>query len=219
MKNKKSVFISIILTIFISTCCFLTYKSNQKELIEDNLKLREIFSDTISVTKIDFNGYSTDINFNSNESNVNTVWENSMTSNYIKKIDSDKELLSKHSKILLENYFNDLKKIHMEQIDFLIKNKIPMNNIEDSTSDKAIEDFKKDIEQNENSLNRKLSTVIESIKNNLDTYIKYLNIYNIKFSFQEECNKYNEYFKSEYESLMEKRFNENIRKIIKKELV
>lgn len=218
MKNKKNVFLFIIIFIFVFISIFFNYKNTKKDIEADISIMREVYFDTISITKIDFNNYSADINFNELSSSKNThdFWVNSMTSNYISSFDSNKLILKK-SKENIEKYFVDLNNLHKVQIDFLLNNRIPVDKIE-SSEYKNGESFEKNISDNISKLEKKFDSISSKIKDNLDLYIKYINKYGINQNLNKEVEDYKKYFKSEYESLLEKRFTEKLNRIIKKEL-
>lgn len=218
MKNKKNVFVFIIMFIFIFIFIFFNYKNTKKDIESDILIMREVYFDTISISKIDFNNYSTDINFDelSNFKKGQDFWENSMTKNYISKFDLNNLKLRK-SKENIENYFKSLNDIHKIQIDFLSNNKIPVDKIE-SSDYKNNESFKENINEDIKLLEKKLQSISNIIEDNLNLYIKYINKYGVIQDLNRERKDYDEYFKTEYEDLMEKRFTEKISRIIKKEL-
>ena len=110
---------------------------------------------------------------------------------------------------------NIIEEIHIKNIEFLKNNLIPLENLEGDKSDEELEKYISNVNKNKEELLKKTSLLEEKIKAEIYQYIKYLNIYGNKLSIEEEEERFNEYFKKEYEEILSKQINLKIEELLK----
>lgn len=213
--NKNKFFIIFIL-LFSLIYSSLSYSNNRSNIKNDIPIIREYIFDLLSLSRVDINNYSVNANFEKEYSSKSTqdIWNNSITYNYIDK-NKDKKYQSKKSMTLSNKITNIIEEIHIKNIEFLKNNLIPLENLEGDKSDEELEKYISNVNKNKEELLKKTSLLEEKIKAEIYQYIKYLNIYGNKLSIEEEEERFNEYFKKEYEEILSKQINLKIEELLK----
>lgn len=213
--NKNKFFIIFIL-LFSLIYSSLSYLNNRSNIKNDIPIIREYIFDLLSLSRVDINNYSVNANFEKEYSSKSTqdIWNNSITYNYIDK-NKDKKYQSKKSMTLSNKITNIIEEIHIKNIEFLKNNLIPLENLEGDKSDEELEKYISNVNKNKEELLKKTSLLEEKIKAEIYQYIKYLNIYGNKLSIEEEEERFNEYFKKEYEEILSKQINLKIEELLK----
>lgn len=214
-KNKFFIILILIFIILFSVSRYIKIKSNVEK---DVPIIREYIFDLISLSKVDINNYSINTNFEEEYSNKSNqeIWKNSMTYNYISKNKNTHYELRK-SKELSTNIENLIEELHIKNIEFLKQNLIPLENLNGENSNKELEKYIVNTNKNKEKLRNELSLLEEKIKKEIKVYIKYLNIYiyNEELSLEKECQNFDEYFKKEYEEILNKQINVKIEELLK----
>lgn len=213
--NKNKFFIIFIL-LFSLIYSSLSYLNNRSNIKNDIPIIREYIFDLLSLSRVDINNYSVNANFEKEYSSKSTqdIWNNSITYNYIDK-NKDKKYQSKKSMTLSNKITNIIEEIHIKNIEFLKNNLIPLENLEGDKSDEELEKYISNVNKNKEELLKKTSLLEEKIKAEIYQYIKYLNRYGNKLSIEEEEERFNEYFKKEYEEILSKQINLKIEELLK----
>lgn len=213
--NKNKFFIIFIL-LFSLIYSSLSYLNNRSNIKNDIPIIREYIFDLLSLSRVDINNYSVNANFEKEYSSKSTqdIWNNSITYNYIDK-NKDKKYQSKKSMTLSNKITNIIEEIHIKNIEFLKNNLIPLENLEGDKSNEELEKYISNVNKNKEELLKKTSSLEEKIKAEIYQYIKYLNIYGNKLSIEEEEERFNEYFKKEYEEILSKQINLKIEELLK----
>lgn len=213
--NKNKFFIIFIL-LFSLIYSSLSYSNNRSNIKNDIPIIREYIFDLLSLSRVDINNYSVNANFEKEYSSKSTqdIWNNSITYNYIDK-NKDKKYQSKKSMTLSNKITDIIEEIHIKNIEFLKNNLIPLENLEGDKSDEELEKYISNVNKNKEELLKKTSLLEEKIKAEIYQYIKYLNIYGNKLSIEEEEERFNEYFKKEYEEILSKQINLKIEELLK----
>ena len=213
--NKNKFFIIFIL-LFSLIYSSLSYSNNRSNIKNDIPIIREYIFDLLSLSRVDINNYSVNANFEKEYSSKSTqdIWNNSITYNYIDK-NKDKKYQSKKSMTLSNKITNIIEEIHIKNIEFLKNNLIPLENLEGDKSDEELEKYISNVNKNKEELLKKTSLLEEKIKAEIYQYIKYLNRYGNKLSIEEEEERFNEYFKKEYEEILSKQINLKIEELLK----
>lgn len=213
--NKNKFFIIFIL-LFSLIYSSLSYLNNRSNIKNDIPIIREYIFDLLSLSRVDINNYSVNANFEKEYSSKSTqdIWNNSITYNYIDK-NKDKKYQSKKSMTLSNKITNIIEEIHIKNIEFLKNNLIPLENLEGDKSDEELEKYISNVNKNKEELLKKTSLLEEKIKAEIYQYIKYLNIYGNKLSIEEEEERFNEYFKKEYEEILSKQINLKIEELLR----
>lgn len=213
--NKNKFFIIFIL-LFSLIYSSLSYLNNRSNIKNDIPIIREYIFDLLSLSRVDINNYSVNANFEKEYSSKSTqdIWNNSITYNYIDK-NKDKKYQSKKSMTLSNKITDIIEEIHIKNIEFLKNNLIPLENLEGDKSDEELEKYISNVNKNKEELLKKTSLLEEKIKAEIYQYIKYLNIYGNKLSIEEEEERFNEYFKKEYEEILSKQINLKIEELLK----
>lgn len=214
-KNKNKFFIIFIL-LFSLIYSSLSYSNNRSNIKNDIPIIREYIFDLLSLSRVDINNYSVNANFEKEYSSKSTqdIWNNSITYNYIDK-NKDKKYQSKKSMTLSNKITDIIEEIHIKNIEFLKNNLIPLENLEGDKSDEELEKYISNVNKNKEELLKKTSLLEEKIKTEIYQYIKYLNRYGNKLSIEEEEERFNEYFKKEYEEILSKQINLKIEELLK----
>lgn len=213
--NKNKFFIIFIL-LFSLIYSSLSYSNNRSNIKNDIPIIREYIFDLLSLSRVDINNYSVNANFEKEYSSKSTqdIWNNSITYNYIDK-NKDKKYQSKKSMTLSNKITDIIEEIHIKNIEFLKNNLIPLENLEGDKSDEELEKYISNVNKNKEELLKKTSLLEEKIKAEIYQYIKYLNRYGNKLSIEEEEERFNEYFKKEYEEILSKQINLKIEELLK----
>lgn len=213
--NKNKFFIIFIL-LFSLIYSSLSYLNNRSNIKNDIPIIREYIFDLLSLSRVDINNYSVNANFEKEYSSKSTqdIWNNSITYNYIDK-NKDKKYQSKKSMTLSNKITDIIEEIHIKNIEFLKNNLIPLENLEGDKSDEELEKYISNVNKNKEELLKKTSLLEEKIKAEIYQYIKYLNRYGNKLSIEEEEERFNEYFKKEYEEILSKQINLKIEELLK----
>lgn len=213
--NKNKFFIIFIL-LFSLIYSSLSYLNNRSNIKNDIPIIREYIFDLLSLSRVDINNYSVNANFEKEYSSKSTqdIWNNSITYNYIDK-NKDKKYQSKKSMTLSNKITDIIEEIHIKNIEFLKNNLIPLENLEGDKSDEELEKYISNVNKNKEELLKKTSLLEEKIKTEIYQYIKYLNRYGNKLSIEEEEERFNEYFKKEYEEILSKQINLKIEELLK----
>lgn len=218
MNKIKNKFF-IILILFFSLIFTTTHYTNTMSNVEEDIPIiREYIFDLLALSKIDINNYSINTNFEEKYSNKGTeeIWNSSMTYSYISK-NKNKQYQLKKSKILSNSIESIIKEIHIKNIDFLKSNLIPIVSLDGDNSDKELENYIDNTSKNKEKLIKEIALLDEKMKKEINHYIKFINRYkkNEKLSIEKEKQSFNEYFKKEYETLLNKQINSKIDTLIK----
>lgn len=212
-KSKFSIVFALILSLI---CTTISYISSKSKIENDVPIIREYIFDLLSLSRVDINNYSINTNFKEEYSSkkIHDIWNNSMTCNYINK-NKNREYQSKKSIKLSKNITNTVQEIHVKNIEFLKNNLIPLENLEGDKSNEELDKYISDVNKNKVELLEEISFLEEEIRTEIHQYIKYLNRYGNKLSIEEEEERFNEYFKKEYEEILSKQINLKIEELLK----
>lgn len=213
IKNVKYIF----LILFIITCSTgIIHSKNKKNALEDIPLVREYVFDLISLSKIDINNYSIDTNFKDSYSDktVEEIWNESLSNKYINEHKSSNLKLDRSEKFI-DKLSGLFKEVHLTQIRFVKSNLIPSDKLEGEQSEITLNDFISDIEKNKKKLLSDINLIEMEMKEEISSYITFINKYNVDIQISNEQEKYKEYFESEYSDFLDKQFDSKLNELLK----
>lgn len=214
-KNKNKFY--IVLTLILSLICIGIFYLNNKSSVEKDIPIiREYIFDLLSLSRIDINNYSIDTNFKEEHSSKSShdIWSESMTFNYINS-NKNKNYQSKKT-IVLSNEVSDIvKEIHIKNIDFLKNNLIPLEGLESDKSNEELDKYISEVDKDKEVLLQEITLLENEIRAKINQYIVYANKYDKQLSIESEEKKFEDYFKKEYEEILNKQIDLKIKELLK----
>lgn len=214
-KNKNKFY--IVLTLILSLICTGIFYLNNKSNTEKDIPIiREYIFDLLSLSRIDINNYSIDTNFKEEHSSKSSydIWSESMSFNYINS-NKNKNYQSKKT-IALSNEVSDIvKEIHIKNIDFLKNNLIPLESLESDKSNEELDKYISEVDKDKEVLLQEITLLENEIRAKINQYIVYANKYDKQLSIESEEEKFEDYFKKEYEEILNKQIDLKIKELLK----